>query len=121
MKAEKVPLEHAEQCAVVAWFNANYPEHYGRLAASSGGARMRPATAKKEKAAGMAKGYPDLNLLIPRHGNSGLFIEMKRVKGGTLSREQADWLAWLNAQGFMAVVCKGSDAAIETIRSYLAA
>ncbi|MNE71242.1 VRR-NUC domain protein [compost metagenome] len=62
---------------------------------------------------------PDLQLLTPRHGFAGLIIEMKRVKGGQLSQEQADWLDWLNAQGFCAVVCKGFDAARETIQGYL--
>ncbi|MDT4890305.1 hypothetical protein FQZ97_1271290 [compost metagenome] len=62
---------------------------------------------------------PDLQLLTPRHGFAGLIIEMKRKKGGQLSPEQADWLAWLNAQGFCAVICKGFDAAQQTIKDYL--
>jgi hypothetical protein len=120
MAAKKLPTEHEDQAALITWFDLQYPKLSGRLAASSGGARMRPATAKKEKAAGMRKGYPDLNLLTPRHGFAGLIIEMKRVKGGRLDPDQADWLQWLNDQGFMAVVCKGFDAAKETIEKYLA-
>lgn len=118
-KNADVPLEEDDQIALIQWFDLQYPALRGRLASSSGGARMTMRTACKQKAAGNRKGYPDLNLLLRRHGKSGLFIELKRVKGGRLEPEQADWLAWLNEQGFMAVVCKGFDAAKETITGYL--
>lgn len=114
-----VPTEEQDQIALIRWFDLAYPKLAGRLASSSGGARMAMKTAKRQKAAGNRAGYPDLNLLIPRHGFSGMFIELKRVKGGKLDPAQADWLTWLNDQGFMAVVAKGFDAAKEIIESYL--
>ena len=114
-----LPTEEQDQIALIQWFDLAYPSLAGRLASSSGGARMTMRTAKRQKAAGNRKGFPDLNLLTPRHGFSGLVIELKRVKGGRLEPEQADWLEWLNNQGFMAVVCKGFDAAKVTIEGYL--
>ncbi|MBO3274143.1 VRR-NUC domain-containing protein [Pseudomonas schmalbachii] len=114
-----VPLEEQDQIALVAWFDLAYPALRGRLAASSAGARMRPRTAKRQKAAGMRAGFPDLCLLTPRKGFSGLIIELKRLKGGHLEPEQADWLEWLARQGFMAVICKGFEAAKATIEDYL--
>ncbi|MNP62589.1 VRR-NUC domain protein [compost metagenome] len=75
--------------------------------------------AAKLKAEGVRKGFLDLMLLTPRHGHAGLIIEMKRIKGSRIEPEQADWLDWLNSQGFMAVVCRGFDAARDTINSYL--
>lgn len=115
-----IPTEHQEQVAVVEWFDLQYPALRGRLAAVPNGGARHKAVAGKLKAEGVRKGYPDLQLLTPRHGFAGLIIEMKRIKGGRLETEQADWLQWLAEQNFLTVVCKGSDAAIETIRSYLA-
>ncbi|RJG11143.1 VRR-NUC domain-containing protein [Pseudomonas cavernicola] len=117
--ADLIPFEEDDQIALIQWFDRQYPALAGRLASSSGGARMTMRTAKRQKAAGNRKGFPDLNLLTPRHGFSGLVIELKRVRGGRLEPEQADWLEWLAEQGFMAVVCKGFDAARDTIKGYL--
>lgn len=118
MKAP-VPTEHAEQVALIKWFDLQYPALRGRLAACPNGGQRNVIVATKLKAEGVRPGYPDLNLLTPRHGFAGLFIELKRVKGGGLQPDQADWLEWLGGQGFMTVVCKGAEAARETIRGYL--
>lgn len=119
-KNADVPLEEDDQVALIEWYDDWAPDHLKfRLAASSGGARMAMKTAIRQKRAGNRKGYPDLNLMTPSRGFAGLFIELKRRKGGRLEPEQAEWLDWLNAQGFMAVVCVGLDAAKDTIKSYL--
>lgn len=111
--------EHEDQKALVRWFDLQYPALRGRLAAVPNGGQRHAIVAAKLKAEGVRRGFPDLMLLTPRHGFAGLIIEMKRAKGGQLHEYQADWLAWLNAQGFMAVVCKGFEAAKETIQGYL--
>lgn len=116
---DKVPTEEQDQIKLLRWFDATYPNLKGRLAASSAGARMTWKTAKRQKAAGMQKGFPDLQLNVQRHGFAGLFIEMKRIKGGVISPEQADWQDFLNAQGYLACVCKGFEAARDMIASYL--
>jgi hypothetical protein len=120
-KKPRIPSEHEDQVALIQWFDLQYPALRGRLAACPNGGQRNAIVAAKLKAEGVRAGYPDLNLLTPRHGFAGLFIELKREKGGSLQREQADWIDWLNEQGFMAVVCKGFDAAKEAIQSYLAA
>lgn len=122
MKAKVVraiPTEDEDQVALVQWFDRQYPALRGRLAAVPNGGHRNKAAAGKLKASGVRAGVPDLQLLTPRHGFAGLIIELKREKGGQLSPEQADWLDWLSAQGFMAVCCKGFAAARETIRNYL--
>ena len=116
----KIPTEHQEQVMLIKWFDLQYPELRGRLAACPNGGQRNVIVAAKLKAEGVRPGYPDLNLLVPRHGFSGLFIELKRQKGGNLTAEQADWLEFLNRQGFMAVICKGLDAARDTVSKYLA-
>lgn len=67
----------------------------------------------------MVKGYPDIFLPVRNRTHNGLFIELKRVKNGVVSPEQRDFISFLNSQGYLAVVCKGSQSAIETIESYL--
>lgn len=114
-----VPTEHVEQVALVGWFDMQYPALRGRLAAVPNGGARHKAVAGKLKAEGVRKGYPDLQLLMPRGGYHGLIIELKRAKGGRVEPEQADWLEWLAGQGYMAVVCKGADQARETIKRYL--
>ncbi|MCY1278189.1 VRR-NUC domain protein [compost metagenome] len=117
---KRIPTEDEDQIALIQWFDRWAPaELRGRLAAVPNGGHRNKATAGKLKASGVRAGVPDLQLLTPRHGFAGLIIEMKRVKGGQLSQEQADWLAWLNAQGFCAVICKGFEAAQATIKGYL--
>ena len=115
----RVPTEHEDQKALIRWFDLQYPALRGRLAACPNGGQRNVVVAAKLKAEGVRAGYPDLNLLTPRHGFAGLFIELKRTKGGTMTTEQDDWLTWLSEQGFMAVCCKGFEAARDTITTYL--
>lgn len=110
--------EHAEQCAVVKWFDMQYPALRGRLFAVPNGGARHPAVAGKLKAEGVRKGVPDLWLPVPAHGLHGLVIELK-AKGGRLTPEQDDWINFLGGKGYMAVLCVGADAAMETIRGYL--
>lgn len=54
----------------------------------------------------------------------GLFIELKRpkVKGKAnpvVSKEQQEWIDYLNSVGYYATVCYGSEEAIELIKRYL--
>jgi hypothetical protein len=119
MSKVAVPTEHEEQKNVVKWFDMQYPALRGRLAAVPNGGQRHIAVAAKLKAEGVRKGFPDMMLLKPVGGHFGLFIELKRVKGGSVSPEQTDWLEWLAQQGFMTAVCKGADEARKTIRNYL--
>ena len=43
---------------------------------------------------------------------------MKRKVGGVISPEQKEWITYLNAQGYCAVVCKGFDDAKEKVEGY---
>ncbi len=70
-------------------------------------------------AMGLRKGFPDMFIPAARNGFHGLFIELKRDVKSRVSEEQRNWLAYLNAQGYRAVVCYGADEAIEEIRGYM--
>lgn len=116
----KAPTEEQEQIALIRWFDLQMPSDLkGKLVAIPNGGHRNKITGARLKLSGVRKGFPDMMLLTPAGGYSGLMIELKRVKGGSVSDEQADWLQWLSEQGFMTAVCKGADAARETIKDYL--
>lgn len=96
--------EHQEQCEFVEWMNKRFPEH--RVSASPNGGKRHIRTAITLKAEGVSKGFPDLS--IP---SLFLYIEMKKEKGGQVSKEQKAWLEYLNDVGYTAVVAKGAEAA----------
>ena len=84
----------------------------------NGGGRSK-AEAGRFKAEGVKAGVPDIFLPVPSQGMHGLFIELKRLKGGTVSREQKAWMEALTMQGYAAVVCRGAAEAEEAICDYL--
>lgn len=78
-----------------------------------------PAMAAKAAATGLQKGMPDLMIPMPRGSYHGLFLELKREKGGTVSEWQQYWIDMLRYQGYRAEVVRGLDAAITTLEHYL--
>lgn len=120
-KKVPVPLEEWEQKKVIQWKRENQNKHpeLQLLFASLNGIRLTPGLRVKAKAQGLEPGYPDLTLDVPRHGFHGLKIELKRVKGGTVSAEQKRVIEMLRAQGYCVEVCYGHEEVISTISNYL--
>lgn len=115
------PHESAEQTALFKWAAysmGKYPELRMMHHVANGGSRD-PREARNLKAQGVKAGVPDICLPVPRGGYHGLYIELKRRKGGGLSEEQAVWIDRLNRLGYRAVVCRGWDAARAEIEDYL--
>lgn len=94
------------------------PELHLLHAIPNGGARSA-VTGARLKAEGVKKGVPDICLPVPRGGFHGLYIELKRVKGGRVSDEQRWWLGRLTRYGYLALVCKGWQEAAKAIEDYL--
>jgi hypothetical protein len=67
----------------------------------------------KNKRNGLRAGFPDLVAIID--GNF-IAIEMKREKGGRVSKEQKEWIEALQEAGIEARVCRGADEAIKFIQ-----
>lgn len=105
------------QIAVVNWIKWNFPEML--YCASAGGMRTSLSVAKKMKASGYVKGFPDLQIMHPTNNHHGMFIELKADKKCYASKEQKEWVEKLNERGYYAVVCKGFDESIEQITEYL--
>lgn len=119
-KKPAVPSEHHEQSMLVAWFRLQFPKLLvhavpnGAYLAGTKGARA--AQMSRLKAEGLVTGMPDLH--IPAWG---LWIEMKRAKGGRLSDEQARCIEYLRTIGDRVIVCAGADAARAEVRALIAA
>jgi hypothetical protein len=106
--------EHEEQRDLVRWFRRKYgPVRI--FAIPNGGYRSMTAAAKF-KAEGVSAGV--LDLFVPAWR---LWIEMKRQKGGRVSPEQADWIAYLESLGYTCLVCPGSESAQAQIEAFVAA
>lgn len=115
-------IEHKEQCALMKWWHLSH-NRFGTdeilLFAIPNGGRRDVATASNLKAEGVRAGVPDLFLAVPAFGHHGLFIEMKREKGGIVSDFQKEYIALLNERGYKAIVCHGWIEAKNSIESYL--
>jgi hypothetical protein len=95
----------------VQWFKRTYPDV--RIFSIPNGGHRHPAVAAKLKATGVSSGVPDL--FIPAWG---LWLEMKRTKGGSLSAEQKDWIAYLESVRFCCIVGKGADDAKGKLQAF---
>ncbi|NID15403.1 VRR-NUC domain-containing protein [Luteibacter yeojuensis] len=132
-RALPLPTEHEEQATLVEWAEvaaAKLPELHLLFAIPNGAALASKNTGSgrrsrfsrqgaKLRAEGMKSGVPDLCLPVARGQYHGLFIEMKRTKGGMLSPEQKEWLHRLADQGYCAIRCNGWWEARTAILQYL--
>lgn len=100
----KILSEHQEQVMFIKWMQLQHPTV--KVAAIPNGIRSSIGAAVKAKREGLSKGFPDL--FIARWK---LFIEMKRKKGGVVSKEQREWLTYLEDCGFTCKVCRGFEEA----------
>jgi hypothetical protein len=125
-----VPKEEDEAKFLMEW--AHYRIwHGGRLSkiliAISNGAylgadpKTRAITMGKLKVRGVRPGVFDYLLPVPcwRLKIPGLWLELKRLRGGEVSQEQKDFEADMIALGWKTQVCKGWVAASEAIDRYL--
>lgn len=114
--------EAQEQKAVFDWalqpsVRAAYPELKLLYHIPNGGKRD-VVEAKHLKQTGVKPGVPDLCLPVARDKFHGLYIEMKTEKG-RIRPEQTWWLEELSCQGCYATICRGWEAARDTLMWYL--
>lgn len=115
-------LEHQEQSALIRWaaLQSKVMPELKLLFAIPNGGHRHIVTAVKLKAEGQKAGVPDLMLPVARNGYNGLFIEMKKAKGGTVSAAQKQWHNDLIEQTYKVDVCHGWDQAKAVLTEYLA-
>jgi hypothetical protein len=97
------PTEHFEQREFVKWFRQTYTLKQGvRIFAVPNGGLRGKTEALKLKCEGVSAGVPDL--CVPEWG---LWVEMKRQKGGVVSPEQKDWHEYLKKIGHTVIIGYG--------------
>lgn len=108
--APSLPSEHAEQVGFVRWFRTKWPRVL--IFAIPNGGKRNITTAKLLVKEGVVAGVPDL--FIPAWG---IWVEMKRQKGGRLSPDQEGMIAYLESIGHRVVVGFGAlDASDKLLR-----
>jgi hypothetical protein len=115
-----IPTEHDEQVTLFREMHlrgCTDPRWRQAFAIPNGGLRSKK-TAARLKAEGVKAGVPDIFLPVSVGIWSGLFIEMKRTKGGRLTDEQREFIDKLDPH-FIVAVCHGAQDAIEKIHDYL--
>jgi hypothetical protein len=137
MKRPSESSEHAEQCAVMSWARLhekrwpalrllhavpNGAFFGGEVKTFASGKKVPVAAirARKLKAEGLREGVPDLCLPAPSGvAHRGLYIEMKRRKGGVSSPMQTWWRKCLILMGYRAELCHGAEEAIDVLKSHV--
>lgn len=71
------------------------------------------------KEMGMQKGFPDIHIPQAKSGYYAMYIELKRDRLSHPTKEQLKWIAYLNKNGYYAVVAYGADEAIKEIKKYM--
>lgn len=115
------PTESVEQICLFRWAmfeEGAYPQLALLYHIPNGGKRSI-TTAKRLKAEGVKPGVPDIHLPVARKGYHGLYIELKRQVGNSTTETQDNWLEALNAEGYLAIVCRGWEEASKRILEYL--
>jgi hypothetical protein len=120
-RAKPADREGLEQAALMAELRARMPEVADLIFHVPNGGHRLKAVAAKLKAQGVKAGIPDLVLPMARGGFFGLYIEFKATPpyDAAISDSQHERIRKLNAQGYLAVVCRGHFDAMEQIRAYL--
>lgn len=116
-----IPTEETEQITLFNWARTQqhkYPELRLMYHIPNGGQRSK-SEAARFKAAGVRAGVPDIFLPCPRSRYHGLYIELKRVKGGRVSGDQESFMRELAQMGYAVYVCFGWKQASETIIEYM--
>jgi hypothetical protein len=108
----KVSSEHAEQVGFINWIRYKYPNVLCFAIPNGGFRSIRTAKLLKEE--GVVPGVPDL--FIPEWK---VFIEMKRTKGGVVSKEQKAMIKYLNEIGYTAFVANGATEASKKVLDFL--
>lgn len=116
-----IPTEAEEQIALFEWARlqtGRFPELALLYHVPNGGSRNKIEAARL-RAQGVKSGVPDLCLPVARGASHGLYIELKRQRGGRISEEQVRWINGLLKQGYAAAICKGWQEAASVITDYL--
>lgn len=112
ISSREIPTEHEEQRAFISWWRKSLPDCWIHAIPNGGGRGIREAT--RLKAEGVSAGVPDL--FAP---SLYLWVEMKKQKGGSVSKEQKAWHQYLRDAGYTVIVPKGAVDAVALVTKFI--
>lgn len=115
-----IPTEDEEQIWLFSWAElklGRFPELALMHHIPNGGKRSKTEAARF-KAMGVKRGVSDIFLPVARGGYYGLYIELK-AKDGRPEKEQKEWIAAVQEQGYYGDVCYGGMEAANLVEAYL--
>lgn len=124
-KDPRVLSEAQEGKLLVTWFSRRYFCFNGHLIHIPNGAHfhgditMRAMQMNSLKAQGLTVGCSDYFLAVPQKNYSGLWLELKREKGGKASDNQLNFLKRMKHMGYEAVLAHGFEEAKYFIEEYM--
>lgn len=110
-------IESNIQIACVRAFRLMYPKYAPDLIAVPNGGNRSAITGAIMKREGVARGIPDLLLLVPKNGYGAMWIEMKAEKGKLTPEQKAFFER--NSYRYRCVVCRSVDEFLREIKDYL--
>lgn len=120
----EVESEDAQQTAFFLWCVVNKdhcPQLEWAFAIPNGGKRDK-ITAAKMKQQGVKPGVPDVMIpsiqVVGGVTYAGLWLELKKVKDGTVSDHQRRWQAYLSRNGYAHRICLGYEAMRDACKHY---
>ena len=121
VRAKSVDREGQEQAALMTELRIRMPDVADLIYHVPNGGHRHVLVAMKLKEQGVVAGIPDLVLTMARGCYFGLYIEFKATppNDAAISASQHERIRKLNAQGYLAVVCRGHFDTMEQIRAYL--
>ena len=127
MKAQvRIPLEDDEAVAFADWLRANKIPATHIANEIGGSSRTAKLRALKAKRMGQTAGVWDYEVFIPVYDIDGevaayqeLRIELKRIKGSTVSPAQRKWGEVYEMAGIPCKICKGAGEAILFVREHM--
>ena len=117
IKPQKLRSESTEQITLFARLKHFHPNVLA-FAIPNGGKRDKREAAKL-KCEGVLPGVPDLMVALAKPPYHGLFIEMKRSDGGSVSKEQKAVHEKLRKEGYHTVVAYGVEDAYSAFLDYV--
>lgn len=127
-KKPGVPLEDDEARAFHDWLDANKIPHTHIANEQGGSTNAMRVRALKAKQMGQSPGVWDYEIFLPVNNlidgkvdsYQEIRVELKRVKGSTVSPVQKAWGEIYQKAGIPCAVCKGCEAAIQFVREQMA-
>ncbi len=110
-----IPKEDQEQIVAATWLTKNNIPFYH----IPNGGKRNAMEGVKFKRMGVKAGVPDICIPLARKGYHGLYIELKRQKGGVLSESQAYWRDLLRRNGYDWFLAEGADELIKYVKDYI--